>query len=592
MTRRIHRLRCAAAAFVCGAALVATAESQLDAGAGAPTILPAQPAEFGSQAPAGGGARVSAGPGQLVDSGPEGPEVAGPRSEAILPKEAEGALRVDKPQDLGLNGGDYDRIVTLDFRDQTIEDVIRLIAAKGKLNILFNPSDLGTQRITMHLESVRLGSALENILRTNKLGWIQEADGILRIVPGAQIGKREIELKTDVVVLNWVKAKDLKDHLRPFLSKDGAIEANEENNSLIVTDTPPSLETVRGLIKKLDEPEKQVLIELHLVDVLQDFAKAHGVNWNTFQTAEEAITQTLNIPAGVIPDPAHPGQFIPDPLNPAHTVTEIIGKKLIPKLNPISEPTGVLTGLATPAVDTAGVATPILGAAGSLALGEAYSLFGRDYWLDLDIQANASRAHAQVLANPRVITLNNLEAKIRVQEKIPFVQGTTANTTGLQTTTIEFKDSGEEITVTPTITANGFIRMEIGVKQQIFRGRVGDGPLDPPQIDERETTTNVIVGDGTTIALGGLEGHRTIDGATGVPWLMDTPVFRWFFQKKSASVNKSTLYLFVRPRIVAVEAAELTEQEKFWFDGVQRTWNVPDEYFDDWHGVWDSGVTP
>jgi len=157
---------------------------------------------------------------------------------------------------------------------------------------------------------------------------------------------------------------------------------------------------------------------------------------------------------------------------------------------------------------------------------------------------------------------------------------------------IEYMEAGERITVTPTITANGYVRMQIEVLQDVFRAREGPGALAPPRIDSREATTNVIVRDGSTIALGGLQGHRMIEGREGTPWLMDVPVLRWLFQSKKQNITRSTLYLFVRPTIIPVEASELAEDEKFWFDGVDRNWSVPDEFMDDVHGFWDAGVTP
>lgn len=441
-----------------------------------------------------------------------------------------GVRRVDTPQDFGLRGGMFDRPVTLDFNEQDLDNVIRLISSKGRINIIFDPADVSGV-VTLHWEDVPLGVALDQILKAYGLGHVREPGNILRIVPAAQLGQLEVELSTEVIVLNWVRAPELVSTLQPFVSETGQIQANNESNSIVITDTPPSIAIIRELVSELDSPEKQVLIEMRLVDVLEDFNKAHGVDWNLFQEDEAGVSSALQ---GEIP------------------------------------------------VDRLGVFAPINGAF-NWQFGKEVSIFGSDYLLDADIQANSVNDYARVLANPRVITLNNLEAVIRIEEQIPYIQSTTSTGSGgITTQQIVFQPAGQEITVTPTITANGYIRMQIKVDQKIFRRRIGSDPLDPPQVDEREATTNVIVSDDTSITLGGLEGHRSLNREEGVPWLKETPFFRWFFQSKNSTIGKSSLYLLVRPKIIPVDGVALTEREKYWFDSVHRSWDVPDEFFDEW----------
>jgi len=443
--------------------------------------------------------------------------------------------RVDRPEDFGLKGGTYDQVVTIDVNDKPIDAVIRLIGSKGKINILFNPQQV-SGNITLHLENVRLGDALDQILRVNRLAYVQEPGNILRIVPSTQVGQQTVELNTVVIPLNWVKAGDLVATLQPFISTQGQIKANAESNSLVVTDSPPAIDTVRELITKLDQPEKQVMLEMHLVDVSEQFTKAHGITWNVFRPDAEAISN---------------GRSLGD----AKTPMDILGNT-----------------------------TPINNSAFNWSIGDTINIFGKKYNLTADIQANATNNAAKVLANPRVITLNNLEAKITIQEQIPYIQGTASTGAGgITTEQIVFQPAGQEVAITPTITANGYVRMQINVQQKIFRRRVGSAPLDPPQVDERNATTTAIIQDGKTIVVGGLEGHRMISNREGTPWLMDAPFFRWFFQAKNDTVDKSTLYLFVKPQIIPVSESGLSEREKFWYDGVDREWNMPDEFFDNWN---------
>ncbi len=494
---------------------------------------------------------------QSPAASPAAPDEAQPAKYEPLPATPGAAKRrVDRPEDFGLRGGVYDKIVSVSFKDAPLDAFIRTLAAQAELNILFDPNDVKGS-VSVELKNVRLGVVLENVLKVNGLAYIPLEDGILRIVRASVVGKTEVELKTEVIVLNWVKSKDLNTTLRPFISPNGQITSNDENNSIIVTDTPPNLENVRQLIAELDVPEKQVMIEMHLVDVLQDFNKAHGANWSLKALELEPLT----------------------------TVKQLVNGQEVDVIVPKS---GSL-------FDTIGFNSPLQNPVSTMA-GASYltDILGKDFLLDIGIQANNKVDFAQVLANPRVITLNNLEAVIDIQDQIPFIQGEQAQQGGAlePVQRIEYMEAGERITVTPTITANGYVRMQIEVLQDVFRAREGPGALAPPRIDSREATTNVIVRDGSTIALGGLQGHRMIEGREGTPWLMDVPVLRWLFQSKKQNITRSTLYLFVRPTIIPVEASELAEDEKFWFDGVDRNWSVPDEFMDDVHGFWDAGVTP
>jgi type IV pilus assembly protein PilQ len=456
------------------------------------------------------------------------------------PEAIEGATarRIDKPEDFGLQGGVFDSVVNFDFVDQPVDLVIRALSAKakGKLNILINPAVTAGKSITIRFENVKLGVALDQILRSNGLAYIQADDDILRIVDEADVGRTTVEVDREVIVLNWVKAEDLQKSLQPFISTDGQIQANPETNSIIITETPPNLQEMRRLVQELDLPEKQVMIEMHLVDVLKDSSKAHGVDWRAISTDSSGLA---GIGDGDLRIPTGDSAFFDSGL-------------------PLSEASTLFT------------------------FGDKMNIFGEEFRVSLNVQANATKNYAEVLANPRVITLNNLEASIRIQEQIPYLQGTTENQQGNVSETVEWKEAGEEIIVTPTITSSGYIRMEINVLQEIFRGRQGVGALAPPRIDERESTTNVIVQDGSTILLGGLAGHRFLEDRAGTPWFMEVPFARWLFQSEKSSIAKSTLYLFVRPTIVPVDASQITENEKYWFDATARNANVPDMYFDDW----------
>ena len=191
-----------------------------------------------------------------------------------------------------------------------------------------------------------------------------------------------------------------------------------------------------------------------------------------------------------------------------------------------------------------------------------------------------SRNVVEILANPRVTTLNNVPAKINMIERIPYIQASGLTSSGTSVPTIQFEEAGVDIQVTPIITPNGFIRMNIMLKQMIFRTRVGTGALDPPQIDVRSATTNVIAKDTETVVLGGLRQQRRSEQIDALPWLHRIPLLGWLFKDKAYDQSKTELVLMMTPRIIG-ETASLNEREKYFYDKIDNQWHLPDYFFDD-----------
>ncbi|MCL5270629.1 MAG: secretin and TonB N-terminal domain-containing protein [bacterium] len=408
---------------------------------------------------------------------------------------------------------------SLVFPDAKLSNVIRTIGERLNINFIFDAEDI-TGNVTLRLHNVRLRDALDSILTTRKLAIVVDASGIFRIVPQEQVGRKTVETHTEVIQLNWVSAADVVKTLKPFISDDvGRLEFNEESNVLIVTDVPPQIEVVKDLVSQLDKAERQVLVEARLVDINIDAARDLGTEWS-------AVTdETLN---------------------------------------------AVIQGITV----AAGEAT--------LGFGDKIGIFGNTYNLNAIFRALETRNVAELLANPRVTTLNNVPAQIQIIQRIPYLEAVQGPTQNSQVAEVEFEDSGVDIKVTPIITPNDFVRMQISLKQSIFRGRVGtddENPLGPPKIDERNADTNVIVADGNTVVLGGLRQQNEIEDTLGVPWFHEIPFFGWLFKDKHYDNAKTELVLMVTPKIVK-DKISLTDNEKYWYDRIDAKWNLPDTFFD------------
>lgn len=427
------------------------------------------------------------------------------------------------------------QVESLEFANADLRNVIRIIGDKLNINFIFDSDNIGG-KVTLRLRNIRLRDALTSILTTRKLAIIADRSGIFRIVPQEQVGRKGVETKTEVIQLKWISAIDVQKTMKPFMSDDGKMEANEESNCIIVTDVPPQIETLRKLIDQIDTAERQVQIEARLADVNIEAIRNLGTKWSLSKPSDFAAKPA----AGADPLPTAIGGLVPILVN----------------------------GFANNSGQ------------GTLQLGEKVGIFGGDYDLNAVFSALEERKLAEVLANPRVTTLNNVPASISIIQKIPYIQASGLTSSGTQVPTVTFADAGVDIKVKPIITPNGFVRMDITLKQMIFRGRVGAEPLDPPLIDERNADTNVIVESDNTAVLGGLRQQQQISSISGVPWLHEIPFFGWLFKNKTDDRTKIELVLMMTPRIIKSHMG-LTDKEKYWYDKIDTDWHLPDYFFDD-----------
>lgn len=464
---------------------------------------------------------------------PSGKESAPKASTAVLPEE-----------DI------FAQLVTLRFKDAEIQNVIRMIAEQTGLNIIM-AKDQVKGIITLDLEDVPLGAALDAILKTHGLAFVREPGGIVRIVPRSEIRATMIELKTVHVPVNWVLSSNLADTLRPFVSKtDGAqIQADSESNALIITDTPPTVDTLLALVEKLDVPEKQVMIEMRLVDISRSLLHQLGTEWSLTQAAGvKPIYETETV------------------FNPVTGQVESVIKRIVG-----SEPARSAASLDS--LESIGkLYTP---GGGRWTWGKDISILGDDFDFDFFLEAYENRNLVSVLANPKVITLNNIKAKIEITEDIPYTT-TVIGSGGAQTIQVEFKKAGITLEVLPKITNNGYIRMNLKPIQEIYRGR---DPLaqNTPLVDKRAAETNVIVRDEETVVLGGLRQSDKSNITKGTPWFMDIPVLGWFFKSTTDENRDLEMVMFVTPHII--KEPSLTEMEKLEYERIDYGWDLPEAFF-------------
>lgn len=440
------------------------------------------------------------------------PPPAGDKKLEMTVEGGEGTKKIVSLQSEILN-----QLVTLDFKNADLQNVIRLIAAKTGLNVIMSQKDVKGV-VTLHLENVPLRDALENILRVNSLSYVVEPGGLVRIVPRSEITTSKIEFETKAIKISWVKAIELKKSIEPFVkSEGGSVTPDEKSNKIIISAPPPIITKAEKLIEELDVPEKQVLIEARMVDMTDDISRQLGIRWG------------------------------------------------VSNLDPV-------TGLPVGQSGSVDLYDPLVATGGFFSWENVED--GRSIFLQL--QALEERNQAETLAAPRIVTMNHIGATIELVRKIPYISSSTTEG-GVTYNVYEFRDIGSKITITPEITNNGYVKMKINQKHTILIG-TPDGKT-PPVTDERSANNEVLVKDEDVLVIGGLRQLARVYQTSGVPWLNKAPVLGWLFRDSTPVQKKVELILFVKPSIV--KTPSITTKQDIQYNLLDTNWNLPDYFFDD-----------
>ncbi|MDK2970360.1 MAG: type pilus assembly protein PilQ [Candidatus Sumerlaeota bacterium] len=417
-----------------------------------------------------------------------------------------------------------DRHVDIDFKDADLQNIIRSIAAKLKLNIIMTPGQVRGS-VTVSLNNVRLGDALDALLKSNDLAYKIEQGGILRIVPRSEVRGSEKELETRAIAINWLDAGDVSAVIDPFLSADGTAEFSIQSNILIVQDVPENLGQIQELVYRLDVPEKQVRMEARLIDISESARRQLGFRWDI--TSQNTIA-TQNAVGGTAPES-----------------TASIG----------------ISNIQNAALDAT--------------INEDIGIFGENFDVAARIQALEERNEAVTLATPTILSLNNIPASIEIKRQIPYRDAVNTDTGSVAT--VKFSDVGTRVDVTPRITNNGHVTMVLETEQKILVGN--DEATGVPIVDERFTSTSVTVKDDQTVVLGGLRQFEALSSEQGTPWLLRAPILGWLFKGSSNRQQKLDLFLFITPHIL--KDPEPTALEKAMYEKIDYNWDLPDFYFDE-----------
>jgi type II secretory pathway component GspD/PulD (secretin) len=481
----------------------------------------------------------------------------------------------------------FQKEISVTFKDADLQNAIRILARHAELNLVLDPNQV-KGRVTIELNKVAVGPALGSILRTNELEMVRESGGIYRVVPARMVRRTATREEVTVhIPLNWISAEDAKKILDPILQ--GNLGVDSLGNAIILTDTPLRVEEIANVVAKIDRPEKQVLLEARMVEMNTDLSRGMGITWDLARVDRDISQEALGLPIQSIlgTRPSVPVVYGYDPVSGAPLTytppgSSIVGNAPAPGVsNPFSFDQRSLSsvgGAAAAGMDSLRIIEPLANETrgAKWAFGKEVSIFGQAFQLSTLIEAAESANLAKTLVAPRVVTVNNQPANINITRKIPY-RSTVIGAGGVQSETFSYEDIGIQMTITPNITNNDYVRMRIQPTQRILIGQVG---LARPTIDERVSMTNVIVKDEDTAVVAGLRQQSFNETGLGVPWLNQIPVMGWLFKSKTYGNRKTDLMAFVTPHIIK-EAQTLTDNDKQRYNEIDVQWDLPDYFFDD-----------
>lgn len=466
------------------------------------------------------------------------PETLGKETPAAEPK----PIEAEKSQLSPYKGAK----ISLDFKDADIHNIFRLIAEVSNLNIITSEDVKG--KITIRLVNVPWDQALEVILTTKNLIKIEEGN-VLRITTLESVRKdgeekqkaeemliktRETKLKLEepgkkIIKVNYAKASTLqklllerKEEGKGFLSAQGSVKADERTNTLIIQDIRSNLEEIEQLVKELDSPTPQVLIEARIVQANTTFARTLGVQWGGSYNQTSGSRWFWGL-TGNNPSASAGWGFTPS-ATPGASVPLIMPSNFVVNFpaSTISSPAGGM----------------------GISFGK---LTGSLVNLDLRIQLGETENQTKVIARPKLATLDNVKAIIKQGEQIPY------ETTSQAGTQVQFIDAVLSLEVEPHVTPDGSITMKVKVTRDA-RGTFRSAVNQVPSIDKREAQTEVLVRDGETLVIGGIYESEKTQSEVGIPWLRKIPVLGWLFKSQETLNTKRELLIFITPTILQAKS--------------------------------------
>jgi type IV pilus assembly protein PilQ len=426
------------------------------------------------------------------------------------------------------------RRIDLDLKDADIHNILRLLADVGHVNIVTGDDVNGN--VTIRMRNVPWDEALDVVLQAKGLG-MQRAGNLIRVAPLSQLNKerelrlaqlkQELELtpiETRLIPVSYAHAADLQSRAKDLLSPRGSMAVDERTNVIIARDIAGNLNHVEELVRSLDTQTPQVLIEARIVEATSNYNRDIGIQWggsSSFSAATGNATG-LSFPSAVS---VSGGNY--DNNSPT--------AGLSPFTRTVTTPNFAVNLPAAVGTDSGG------------ALGMSLGSIDNAFNLALRLSALESSGLVRIVSNPRILTLDNHDARINQGTLIPYSQ---VSAQGVQTS---FQEAKLQLLVKPHVTADGSVSMHIKINRDEpdFNQTAANGA---PTILKREAETELLVMDGHTAVIGGIFTRNTGRNLDQVPFFGDIPIIGVLFQRRRANDQRGELVIFITPRIVNRDA--------------------------------------
>jgi type IV pilus assembly protein PilQ len=412
--------------------------------------------------------------------------------------------------------------ISVNLKDVDLKDFFRLIHEISGLNVVLDPSVRGN--VTLVLDEVPWDQALDIVLRNN--GLTKEIDGnVLRIATQSTLRQEAdqrrdlLKSQTDAIepitvtrVLSYAQANNMVAGLKKFLTARGDLSADVRSNTLIIRDIPSSIPKIDDLLRQLDRKSLQVEIDARVVQASRTFAREVGTQFGV----STPLNSTGNTALG-----------------------GLLGNStfLSPVLHSVATPfsTGTGTTNQIPFNTTLGATAPTSGF--------TFSTQGHNYAIDFMLSLMESRGLGKILSEPKGVTQNNEKLTVKQGQQIP-IQTTVNNTISVQ-----YVDALLKLEVTPQITAEGTVYLDITVENTQIDSGI---PLiqGTPALDTQSTQTKVLINDGGTVVIGGVVITKQTTSVDQVPLLGSVPLIGNLFKHTSINISTQELLFFVTPRIL------------------------------------------
>ncbi len=422
------------------------------------------------------------------------------------------------------------KLISINFQDIPVRNVLQLIADYNQFNLVVSDSVEGN--LTLRLDGVPWQQVLDTILQVK--GLDKRVDGnVILVAPTDELDLREKqqlekqklteemgELSSEIIKVNFAKASDIAEMINgegniSMLSERGSMTIDERTNSLLIRELPENIEVIREIIESLDIPVKQVQIEARIVTINEGNMDELGIRWgftsingsNTVGGSIENNLATIGLYNGEGGDDGGDGDGvgIDDFLN---------------------------VNLAATSPNATSIAFQV-------------AKLGSDTLLDLELSALQQESKAEIISSPRLITTNKKPAYIEQGTEIPYLESSSSGAT-----TVTFKKAVLSLKVTPQITPDNRLVLDLSVTQDRPGQVVKTGTGEAVAIDTQRIGTQVLVNNGETVVLGGIFQHSITNSVDKVPLLGDLPLLGALFRRSYENVGKSELLIFVTPKVV------------------------------------------